>query len=567
MDRPAGRIGRRQPKKEADVDRPRIGARALALVATLVVLIAASILADRLGVPWRITFASLTGLCLTALGFAAVTSRTLRLSTFRLAGRRLGWSRGGGMMLALALGLMLLTGEPLGAAPQALAAMAGTLAYGLLYAGPLRAAGAASLGGFALARYRSRGLSALVGLAVLAICAGLALRAAPQAVAAFAAIPVMTDDAARFAFLALLLAMILPGGIASLAAAGVVAILLACAAFGLPAVAVLTGAEAAASEALSRLAPALAQPMLMETLGLAAVIASVLAIGGPGAAMRSAGLARQVSGGAALAVLVVAGLAMVLTFSAEHVTRSLGGVPPERLPGLLYAERVRGLITVCGIAPEDPATVAQACRPLLQGGNVPAGEIRVVSETPERWMIAALDLPASFAALGLITPAVLLTMLVAALLRIAAASLIDDLIYRLLPASGSASGRLALHRLAMIGGGATLTFALVPPLPGAALHGLAMAAALLPALVVLPGLSRRANARAIAPALLATPVLIALPLFDVRVAAFSGWGLVAAVAGLTALMLILLPSREAADAHAAAVLTGQATAPLVEADA
>lgn len=546
--------------------RRRFGSRGLALIAVLIVLIAASILADRLGAPWPVTTVTMIGVAVAGFAFAGITSRTLRLSTFRVAGQRLGWSRGGSFMLAIALGLSLIgEARPYAVAQAAIIAAAGVLAFGVMYAAPLRAAGAAGLGSFAMARYRSRGLAALVGLAALAIGLALAITAARPALAAFSAIPVLSADAARMIFLALLLVMVLPGGAASLGATAVVAAFLALAAYGLPTAIIFADEDAGALDALARTSLAMAGADFTTNIWLAALAAAVLALCGAGPAMRSPGLARQVSAGAALAAIGVAASLLITLFAVVQVNNTLGDVPPQKLPALIYAERAQGLTTICGIAPSDPVAVERACRPHLAEGNVPAGQIRILAEGSPRWMAAALDLPMSLAALAMIAPAVLLSLLVAAALRFAVAGLIDDALYRLGHFSGTASGRMALHRLALGGGAVALAYGSVPPVPAIAMPPLVLFAILLPAVLILPGLSGRADWRSPLVLLVAAAAIAALPVLAPELP-IPAWGWAVLLLGIGVGTILLLPSRDAADAHAAAVLRGAAPGPLMEGD-
>lgn len=545
---------------------PRIGSKAMALLAALAVLIVTSILVDRLGAPAELIMQSTLILALAGIAFAGSTTRTMRVSTFQSAGGRLGWFRSVSLSAGIGIGLALLGGGQSQALETATWIAGGLLVAALVFAGPLKRAGAAGLGAFALARYRSRILSIASGLIVTTVAGWLALRTGTLAVSAFGAFPGVDPHAARWIVAGLAIVMLLPGGMASLAASAVVVMLLASAGYLLP-------LAALASQGDGILVPAVNSAMVQiqsivptgDGLALALASAGLFAVLGVALTVPGPVRARHTHAVAALAVLVLALTAAVIASAVATTTAGLSNRSISQLPSSIYGQRAEGQVAICGVAPKDPAQLQRVCGPYLIGEALLPSAIVVRTPDGGRWMAIALDLSASLGAIATLGAPLLLTLLLAVLIRSATSGLIDDLLHPLFNRAGTASARLAQHRLVGVVAIIAATSGFV--LPRAIEEPLTMAAVvtltLWPIALLIPARFRSADWRTPLMLLVAIASLAgALATQRISTALWPLW--LGAFGAAGCLCLLLLRSRDPADARAADIVSGQLAGPIVQ---
>ena len=542
---------------------PKVSSKAIALVASLIVLIAVSIVVDRLGAPPELIRILVLVFSAASIITAGAMTRTVRASTYLLAAHRLGWARTTTVVAIPAMALAGLSGWSVLAGGVAVAL--GIAFHALVLAAPLRRSGAAGLGSFALGRYRSRLLGVAAGLIVAAIAGLLALFAGQHAVAQLLPATGLPEPALRIAVAALALLLVLPGGYASLAAGCVILALLAGAAVLLPAMGLWVRVDGSFPAAYAAVAqdflPAMSHAGTAE---FALVFSGLLVMLATAATARDAGMARKTHVAAALAVV---GLSCGLAFADAALSRAtgmLGGAPLQSLPAQIYTGRAQALVEICGQPPASPVAVQRACAPLLRDGVLPPEAVTIKSPGGGLWMAALLALPTPFGVIFALTPGLFLLGALAAAARAAAAGLINEGLFLAGGGQGSVSGRLALNRLVTT---ALVAFAVsgqagLARLQPHHLHAVMLATAALPLALFLPALLRSADGR--------TPALSMLAVLGLAAAEAAGvaslpWQMDAAILlGVLAASLALFRSRQPEDAHAADVLAGRQPGPLLQ---
>lgn len=325
---------------------PGIGSKAIALVATLFVLLTTSVVMDRLGAPAALTRTLVIIFSAVSIGMAGALTRTVRGSTYFSAASRLGSVRGTSTALVAATGVTLLAPAGTASGPGLAAAIAlGLIGYAIALATPLNRSGVASLGAFAMGRFRSRLLALCTGLAVCALACILALAAGEKAAAVLKPATGLSEPVLRFGIAALALLIVLPGGYASLAAASVIVVMLVLAGVATSFAGVaIQQADVLANVVQVLLRESLGVGMTLEILAIAMAFAGMLAMLGTAAACRHAGIARQ-SGAAAM--LLFLGLTFATGALAQIGGTAAPGLP---VPFVVLLELAPGLLLIALLA-------------------------------------------------------------------------------------------------------------------------------------------------------------------------------------------------------------------------
>ena len=439
--------------------------------AAMLVIAGILLLLDRAGAPGRLVVA-LGPLCaLAALAVIGVAMRTMLVSQFYAAGRRVPVAYGGlglaGLAMALALPLL-----PQPVTLPRLAVLGGGLGGGLLVAafvsGPLlRKSGAFSVAGLLGARFpglafRLASLALVVAIAGLVALAGLALANESLMLASgFARWP-----CAILLGLAVAL-LILPGGFsgvvwASAAGAcglgGALAISLGLAgAQHIPLALPLLAESAALQQALAHLQdfgqppgdpPLQGEAWFIYLFGFA-VLAPLL---GLFASTARASMAPRAGIIGIFWVLVLATLLLASMVLATHaLDEDLVGRKPEQLPDIAYATSVRGLLLLCGKAVATPAAARAACAAqpgfagMLAAGDIAVSPLAIVST-----LAMVRDPPVAVGSLVLAGLVMAGLALASAGLQTLASALADEGFYRLRDQAAVTSRRLAIARAAML---------------------------------------------------------------------------------------------------------------------
>lgn len=421
----------------------QLGSITTTLMAGLAVLVGASVVADRLGAPaWLIEFAALL-LVAAAMALSAIINRTMRPSTYRIAGGELGWLRSSAPLFAASVGLIAIS-SPRGFEANAIVSVvAALLLIAGVFAAPLRRAGASGLGLFALARYRSKVLCAIGGVATIGVALLIACAAAQVAIDTLGQAFGLPPNIAVAAIAVMATVLVLPGGMASTAAGAVIALPIGIMGFGAPAALLAMQQDTSVTPALARLAATVEQSSIHPLVALA--VAATLLYLGLVLPARKPGQARQTFAWVGLIVLAVMASGLLVVSSSRLMTEKLAGQTAERVPVTVYGPAARGLIQFCGVSPSDQTDLRQACFKRGVAEAIPAEQI-VVQSGRSRWLTVSLGVPVIVSAIfGLVIPFCAIALFAAAC-RAAAASLVDELIDAPLDRQGTSSGRLALHR-------------------------------------------------------------------------------------------------------------------------
>ncbi len=474
----------------------RIGFAALAfgLAAVLLVLI------DRSGAPERLVRALALGITLAGMAVVGILGRTMLVSRFYAMGENIAPPVAGLGCAALVFGLALplLPGLHAGVAAAVearvlLAGCAAGLAFGALAIWPLlRATGAFSLADLLAARFSggpvrflTASLTALVGALIAMTGASLALQALISGAG-------MTAAAAA-GLLALTLACVcVPGGLrgafgGALASGGFLILALGGAVLyaimarqGQPLATAGALAVGAATDALQTLGQAATEAAGRDTVPLALVAALGLATLAPltqcGLACSSPGQSRRAGLGAlgwGLAIFTVA--AFLATLGEQNLASLFSG--QAALPQWLFDPGAGGALAFCGQSAASLAAAQKACAQdpgfpgALQLSNIDAGGA---------WLLLSLPrfAAANPAIRGLVaaTAAALGVSVAAMGLHAFATAVGHDALYRRGGLPVLTSARLAMTRLVMLGGALCLALAGVSVKPDPrVLVGLAVA--------------------------------------------------------------------------------------------
>lgn len=542
----------------------QLGSNAAVLTAIAGVLIIANMVADRFGASSGTISVLVLMLAVLSVAFAALTTATMKVSAFCAAGQRQPVLHVALLLAGVAGGLAGIgpSRAPVAALPLLLAVASGLVIAAAL-AGAVRRTGASSLAQMMHVRFRSRLVSLITALLTVLPLAVVAVLAGESAVVLLSEALHLTRGQSAFLAATLVGLILLPGGALGLVSVGLIFGAMSMVAWGVPlgpALAANTGPDAVARTIIDL---SEAGASLGMTLGYASGAAGLFILMG-GAATASA--PTRAIGAHLVAALIVLGAgaaAVLVQNSVVLTTERLQGLAPEALPPILYSERARGLVSICGTQPIQPDEAQKACaRRAAQGGT--PGRMLVVAERRDGlWPALALGLPLVLGVVhGLALP-LLILFAFAALVRSLAQTLVHDLLYRLGDWSGTASGRLALTRIAIIGlTGAALAGMSHPPGGPALLRAAVIIAAAVPVPMLLLATRRRADWRAAVCGLVAAGGVAAAILFDVLP---DGLGLMAAVAsavlaGFAA--TLIFASVDARDAEAADVFSGRAPGPL-----
>jgi len=339
-------------------------------------------LMDRIGVPEGFIRASALLFSLTGLGVVAALLRTMRISTFYAAARGVPAPYAGLAIAGLGATLFLpyLPPEPQGTTLSALFAgfACGIMLIGLVTGPILRKTGALSLPDLITARFPklSARLATIFFTAIIGFLVTLA--GYQQSVSALMAASGLEASAATAIVGAMLLVIVLPGGLASTLWFSIGAAAVATMAFGLPfAAALMQGKDLAV--------PLLSDTKLFfagldhlktwtstESLGgnLDPYLITAIAIGlgvlgpllGPSIACRNRRAAQSAGIGALVWGLFFVGLSLaVLAAASQTLSEDLIGQPPEHLKASLYEASGRGGIMICGAQAGDGLAALSAC--------------------------------------------------------------------------------------------------------------------------------------------------------------------------------------------------------------
>lgn len=484
------------PPELPELTHPRPSAVILAALAA--VLIVAGILADRLGASASVAAMLVLMLAVLSMAACGLSAGTMRVSTFQ-SGALAGTPAllvASLAVLGLGTAMALTVPDGLMRPDIILCFAAALLIYALLLANPVARVGGSSLGDIIHWRYKSRIVSAIAVMAGLSGVICLLSLAAPVAVRTLAQAGSITPSSARIIVGLLGLAAVLPGGARSVLAVSGVAVAIMATGWGIPAALVVSASGADRWSLLSG-APDVAFGTIEPGLD---------AIGGCMAAL---------------------GVVMLVHFPFPAAGRAHGrrGAALAALAVLVIA------VVALALTGRSPSTAG-----------------------------AGLRIPTVARALLDLTPALVLTGLFAILLHVSARAVAHDVIYRLAGRMGTASGRMALQRLATIGLAWAALQGLLPSIswttrdiPTAVVLLLTAA---VPGPLLLLGLWRRVDWRA------AVCGLVSAALASSAIAAGyveTGAGLAAgALSCLLAggIAAVIFPSREAVAMAATEVMTG-----------
>lgn len=457
--------------QQARAMRPGAGGRVAFAAAALFLAAALVALLDRVGAPSRLVSALAPAITLAALAIVGLTLQALRVSAFLGADRRQG-----PVHVALGLAGLSLALVPPMAFPGPSGSSGPALLVGLLVGvflvaigtGPLlRKSGAyslASLFGERFASARLRVGAALVVAAVGALVAFVGFEGAARGVEEHLGV---TRFSASLIAAAVLLAVIVPGGLAGSSWSAVGAGLALLAALLAPLVAhTMTGAPvpapvvgdadawAAATARITRWSGGVdAGPYWsgLIILGAALGVAALAPLLSPMAACRRARLAAPAGlMGLLAAMALVAALLIGMALAGLTLEARAIGRRPEALPAFFYALSDLRLLSVCGEFVNAPRAAALACAKapgfggLLGADHVWASGRVLMERAPQ-----AVGLGAFFVGLvgaGFIAAAVALA---AAGAQTVSTAVGDDLFKRE-GRAGLTSRRLAIARIVMI---------------------------------------------------------------------------------------------------------------------
>ena len=542
----------------------RLGSNAAILTAVVGVLIAAGMVADRFGAPASATALMVLMLAILSVAFAALTTRTMRVSAFRAAGHGQPLLHTALLAAGLGTGLAgLAPGQGTALLLPALAAVIGGLLLHLPVAGALRRSGATSLCEAVYLRFRSRSVALLVAALLMLPLGMLALAAGERAVALLAeAMHVGRGSAAGIVLVTTLL-ILLPGGATGLISVGLIFGAMALVAWGTPLAAVLALPDGTGGLALAETVEGLGALSAHWgwVAGHACVAAGLFTLLGSASAAASARIARGAPLLAALWLLATGLAAVTVQSGVALATAGLAGKAPADLPAVIYSERARGLVSVCGVEPVRVDAVQRACARASAGGEA---RIEVSRQRDGRWLAVLLGLPVALGTVHALALPLLLVFVLAGLLHALGMLLTHDVIYRLGDYSGTASGRLALNRLILTGLALLVVSGRLPAL--AALQPLVLPALFLTAAIPVPMLllavNRRADWRAALCGLVAAGAVGGAIVGGLLTDAASLLAAAGAALAAGAAAAWLFASTDPADAAAADILAGRAPGPL-----
>lgn len=544
----------------------QLGSNAAILTAIAGVLIIASMVADRFGASSATVVVLVLMLAVLSVAFAALSTATMKVSAFSAAGHRQPLVHATLLMACNAGGLVVLGGHPTPVASlPLLLAVASGLLIATSVAGVIRRSGATSLAEIMQSRFRSRAVTLITALLTM-VPLGLLAAFAGDAATALLAEAMHLSRWQTTLFSAVMVGlMLLPGGALGLVSVALIFGAMSAVAWGVPLVSAVAMPESTVVQVWSRTAAQFLDTggNIGLTLGYA-FGASGLFVLLAGAA--TAAGARTAAGAHIIAAMLVvcAGAAAIMVQNTVVVTTErLQGASPAALPPALYSERARGLVTICGIVPIHPAEAQKACDRLAATTGKPAPMLAVSPRRDGLWPALVLELPLVMGVVHGLAMPLLALFAFAAVVRALAQTLVNDAVYRLGDWSGTASGRLALTRIAMVLL-ICLSLAGFGPLTGS--RTIARAAFFIAAAVPVPMLLlaswRGADWRAALCALLAAAGVATAILFRLLP---DGLALLAAV--LAAVMAgwlasLMFPSKDPRDSEAADVLAGRLPGPL-----
>jgi len=533
------------------------------LASATLVLAAASVVAGRFGVSDHAVASLGIGLVGLLAAAIALLSRSMRVPVYRSVRAGLAPFAHGALVLVAGLGAFLTW--PGAMREGALISLIAALAFHAAWSAPhLARADGAVFADALTERFASRLLDGLVALALAGAVAVLAVMALRASVAGLAAGFDLSVPLARGTVLAAVAVIILPGGMAGLAGVAALAAVLGIAGWLSP----------LAALAASDLAPvdAIAATVLVELggNGMSAVHLTGWALAAAGALVvldtaQPAGtprLARRAVVAAAVALPLLVTMLILGTTVIERRTDALFTTPVSRLPAAILSDRAHDQVVFCGRSHADARTLERSCERLRQDGRLPADAITIQARERGRWMATVLDLPAVAGVVrDLAIPAILIVF-AALLLHAGAGLIVHDAVYRALGRQGTASGRLALHRVTTIalGWAALLPDRPWPGIDGALATTTALAAlAALPVPLLLLGLWRRADWKAALCGLAAASGVMAAPWFGSLAPGFAvpAAPLACLGAGLLAALIFPAPMTPDTDAAAPAAEAGQ----------
>lgn len=465
----------KRPLTDEDLfDRASIDGRVAFAMAAFVAGASLVALLDRVGVPEGVVGLLGPALALCGLALIGVLLNAVRISRFYAAGRAVPAPYAGLALAALTVAFALPFAPPGAGAP--LAELGLGLVLGLTLAafvtGPLlRKTGAFSLPDLIAARFPSLG----VRLGAVAVVAGLSLAVAGAGLELSARVFEValgsTRPLAAFLSAAVLLALILPGGMSGVVwgATGAAGMLIA--GLTLPLIVIMAGGETlpapflgdAASwgeagklinlwQAGATASAGAGEGSWMLVVAVALGLGSMAPLLGPSTTTRDASAARQ-AGVSALAWSIVVGAVIAVTLAASSLLSEqwLTGERPDRLPAFAYRAGAGELLNVCG----TPATTAETALVACEKSTGSRGLILRSSDYAPSglWLTMALpelrELGVAFS--GLTGAALLAIALVLAAAGFCAfgAALGHDALYRVRETNALTSRRLAMTRVIM----------------------------------------------------------------------------------------------------------------------
>ena len=430
------------------------------------------VLLDRIGAPER--FVYLLGPTLAATGLATIgfMLRSMRISSFRAAGRALPGAYAGLAIAALGAGLAM-SFTPSGPAEASLASLLAGLGAGLLlsalWTGPLlRKTGAFSISGLLVTRFPSLTLrvGATLTTGAVGLCIGLAGLAMAQQSLAQAAL--LNPQSSALLVAAVVAAIVVPGGMAGLVwsatgaagllIAGVAAPLLLIIASGAAIPLPVLGDRMAFEQALAQMAQwrggsnAGAVPDALIILGLMLGVAALGPLLAPAIATPRPPEARR---GGLLALVWCALMGLMAIVVAAASTQSLlaggAGVRPGELPAFLLEASGHGFVGICGRHPQTIAQAREACAAMPGfAGLLRASDITATSDFLLLGLAQLRGFGAAFSGLAMAGRVAIALVLSAAGFLTLATALGENANHRMQAASGLTSRRLAATRLILL---------------------------------------------------------------------------------------------------------------------
>ncbi|HRJ68203.1 MAG TPA: hypothetical protein PK812_01230 [Beijerinckiaceae bacterium] len=423
------------------------------LVAVVFVLVSGSMVADRLGAPSELV-AKLTLMLavggLTAAGFAA---RSMKPSAFFAVGRNLSATAVLALMVTTMMSLGAVRATATGVLDLAMvsAACAGVLLFSATAAGPLRRLGGYTFADAIAARFGSRLLTAIAGILSFCMLGGLAVWLAPATLRGVQMAGNLKPEWASLTVLTLCASVIVPGGLAGVAAAALLSSALIVGAWASPILPAMFADSSTRTHWLEHAGTAFTSGSAAGAdwplLALAAAgLFTVLNLSGT---VRSQKASTQVGCFAVMAVIAIS-FAGVFAHEVERQrVAMIESASVQTMPPIVFTDRFRGLVRICGSEPTTPDDLKRICARAGHSEGLPRSAVQI-DKRGGHWYATILAIPsAAGEAFALAAPLALLVGLALAC-HAAAASLTHDLLRRFVLPPATAGGDLAVQRMAAL---------------------------------------------------------------------------------------------------------------------